>query len=169
MKIGIVSDSHDNIPLLCAAVEQAQRSGAETILHCGDIVSANTLRKLRAYHLPIHVIHGNNLGDLYYLTLLATNTNNAIRYYGQDADIKLAGKRIFLVHFPHYAQAMAKTGDYDLVCCGHDHRANIQLIHNIKEKTTVLCNPGTVGGIDAPATYILGDLSTMEFTIFPVI
>jgi hypothetical protein len=100
---------------------------------------------------------------------LATNTNNAIHYYGQDADIKLAGKRIFLVHFPHYAQAMAKTGDYDLVCCGHDHRANIQLIYNIKEKTTVLCNPGTVGGIDAPATYILGDLGTMEFTIFPVI
>lgn len=168
MKIGIVSDSHDNIPLLCLAIEQALKLGAEAILHCGDIVSANTLKKLRHYHLPIHVIHGNNLGDLYYLTLLAMDSNNLIQYYGQDADIVLAKKRIFLVHFPHYAQAIAKTGDYDLVCCGHSHHANIQFIDNTNKKPTVLCNPGTVGGIDAPATYIFGDLSTMNFTILPV-
>lgn len=169
MKIGIVSDSHDNIPLLCAAVEQAQQQGAAAILHCGDIVSANTLKKLRPYQLPIHVIHGNNLGDLYYLTLLAQNPNNSIHYYGQDADIQLNEKRIFLVHFPHYARAMAKTGDYDLVCCGHSHHAGIQLIDNIQGKKTVLCNPGTVAGIDAPTTYVMGDLTTMEFAIFPVV
>jgi hypothetical protein len=31
--------------------------------------------------------------------------------------------------------------------------------------TTLLVNPGTVGGIKAPATWVLGDLDTMTFEI----
>jgi predicted phosphodiesterase len=30
---------------------------------------------------------------------------------------------------------------------------------------TLLVNPGTVGGIKAPATYVVGNLDTMEFSI----
>ncbi|MGB5605495.1 MAG: metallophosphoesterase family protein, partial [Gammaproteobacteria bacterium] len=86
-------------------------------------------------------------------------------YYGQDAGIELGKRRIFIVHYPHYAEAMATTGDWDLVCCGHDHKAAIRSIDNIAGTQTLLVNPGTVGGIQAPATWILGDLETMEFTI----
>ncbi len=75
-----------------------------------------------------------------------------MHYHGQDAGIELDGRRIFLVHFPHYAAAMATTGDWDLVCCGHDHRADIRRIDNMSGGQTLLVNPGTVGGIKAPAT-----------------
>ena len=71
---------------------------------------------------------------------------------GQDAGIELGGRRIFLVHYRHYAEAMAATGDWDLVCCGHDHNANIHTVKNLAGKYTWLVNPGTVGGIKAPAT-----------------
>ena len=63
MKIGIVSDSHDRAPMLAAAVAEARQSGAEAIVHCGDVIGANTLRPLLDTGLPVHVIHGNNLGD----------------------------------------------------------------------------------------------------------
>ncbi|MCK5537251.1 MAG: metallophosphoesterase family protein [Thiomargarita sp.] len=167
MKICILSDSHDNIPLLRNAAAKAKQQGAEAILHCGDIVAPSTLNQLKAYQLPVHAIHGNNTGDLYNLSRLS-NTNNTIYYYGQDATFTLAKKRIFLVHYPHYAQAMAITGDYDLVCCGHSHRVSIDKITNIKGEQTILCNPGSVGGIGATATYIFGDLETMTFEAFPV-
>ena len=65
MKICIISDSHDNRPLLEAAVRDAKAHGAEVILHCGDVVAPSTLEVIRPFNLPVHVIHGNNTGDLY--------------------------------------------------------------------------------------------------------
>ena len=43
MKICIVSDSHDHIPLLEAAVADAKDLGVEAVLHCGDVVAPSTL------------------------------------------------------------------------------------------------------------------------------
>ncbi len=168
MKICILSDSHDNIPLLKETLRQAQAAGAQAVLHCGDIVAPSTLEKARLPGLPVHVIHGNNAGDLFALSKLAFQPDSQLHYYGQDAAFTLAGRRIFLVHYPHYAKAMAVTGDYDLVCCGHTHRTAIESIANIQGTTTLLVNPGTVGGVAAKPTYALGDLATMEFTILDV-
>lgn len=70
-----------------------------------------------------------------------------------------------MVHYPHYAKAMALTGDYDLVCNGHEHRAVIERIRNIKGDETLRIDPGTVAGVSAPRTYVLGDLQTLEFGI----
>jgi len=165
MKICIVSDSHDNRLLLEAAVREAKAAGAEAILHCGDVVAPSTLEVLKPFNLPAHVIHGNNTGDLYMMGLIAAKLSNKTTYYGQDAGINLGGRRIFMVHYPHYAEAMATTGDWDLVCCGHDHKAAIRAVKNMSGNTTLLVNPGTVGGIKAPATWVLGDLDTMTFEI----
>ncbi|MCG6898379.1 MAG: metallophosphatase family protein [Gammaproteobacteria bacterium] len=165
MKICILSDSHDNRTLLEAAVRDAKAAGAEAILHCGDVVAPSTLEVLKPYNLPAHVIHGNNTGDLYMMGLIAAKLSNRTTYYGQDAGIELGGKRIFMVHYPHYAEAMATTGDWDLVCCGHDHKADIRSIRNMSGNSTLLVNPGTVGGIKAPATWVLGDLDKMLFKI----
>lgn len=163
MKICIVSDSHDQRAFLHAAVEKACNLGANAILHCGDLVAAGTLSILNEFQLPVHLIHGNNMGDLYTLSKLANRANNMFNYHGQDAALNLAGKRIFMVHFPHYARAMATTGDWDIVCCGHDHKVNIESIDNIKNTKTILLNPGSVAGIDAKPSFIIADLNHMEF------
>ncbi|MBZ0091148.1 MAG: metallophosphoesterase family protein [Burkholderiales bacterium] len=168
MKICIISDSHDNHPLMVSAVSEAKEQGAEAVLHCGDVVAPSILRKLQALGLPVHVIYGNNAGDLYAMARMAHEPGSLFHFHGQDGGIDLGGRRIFLVHYPHYARAMACTGEWDMVCCGHDHKANIEAIPNIKGGSTLLLNPGTVGGIAAPATYILGDLADMTFAIVPV-
>ena len=165
MKVCIVSDSHDHRPLLEAAVRAAKAEGAEAVLHCGDVVAPSTLSVLKPLGLPVHVIYGNNSGDLYMMTRIASAPANQVTFYGQDAGVELGGRRIFLVHYPHYARAMATTGDWDLVCCGHDHKADIRSIRNMSGNSTLLVNPGTVGGIKAPATWVLGDLDKMLFKI----
>ena len=58
---------------------------------------------------------------------------------------------------------MACTGDWDLVCCGHSHKAGVEHVRNVKGGETSLVNPGTVAGLAAPATWVLGDLATMCF------
>lgn len=168
MKICIVSDSHDNRFLLEAAVKDGKARGAEAVLHCGDVVAPTTLRILNPIGLPVHVIHGNNTGDMFSLSRLSHHSDSVVQYYGQDAGITLADKKIFMVHYPHYAEAMGTTGDWDIVMCGHDHKASIKEIKNIKDGTTLFINPGTVGGIGADPTYIMGDLETMEFEIIDV-
>ncbi len=169
MKICILSDSHDHIPLLEAAVADAKALGAEAVLHCGDVVAPSTLGRIEPFGLPVHVIHGNNTGDLYALTRLSHKPGGVIRYHGMDAGIELGSRRIFLVHYPHYAHAMAATGDWDLVCCGHSHKVEIQPLPNVRGGQTWLVNPGTVGGVGKPkATWVLGDLDTMEFVVHEV-
>lgn len=166
MKVCILSDSHDHIPLLDAAVAEAKAVGAEAVLHCGDVVAPSTLKCLNKHRLPVHVIHGNNSGDLYSLGQLATRPGNVIQYHGMDAGLTLGGRRIFLVHYPHYARAMAATGEWDLVCCGHSHKSRIERLSNIRGGETPLVNPGTVGGVGSdPATYIMADLEKMEFEV----
>jgi predicted phosphodiesterase len=69
------------------------------------------------------------------------------------------------VHYPEYGHAMACTGNWDVVCCGHSHHASIDRVANVQGGSTWLVNPGTVAGISAPATWVLGDLATLHFTI----
>jgi predicted phosphodiesterase len=88
-----------------------------------------------------------------------------LHYHGADARLELGGKRVFVVHYPEYGYAMACTGDWDLVCCGHSHVAGIERVANVRNGTSLLVNPGTVAGLAAPATWILGDLVTMQFEV----
>jgi len=168
MKVCIVSDSHDRTELLEAAVREAVAAGARAVLHCGDVVKPETLKVIMPFDLPVYVIHGNNSGNLAMMSRIASEESSNLHYYGHDAGFELAGRRIYLVHFPDYANSMSTTGEWDLVCCGHSHRAAVSAVENRVGTLTHLVNPGTVGGIGAPATWVLGDLEAMTFSIFEV-
>jgi putative phosphoesterase len=163
MKICIVSDSHDRADPLAAAVRAAADAGAQAVIHCGDVIGTQTLRAALAVGLPTHVIHGNNLGDPLSLSRCALESKCQLTYHGPDARLELGGRKIFVVHYPEYGYAMACTGDWDLVCCGHSHEAGVSQVKTVKGGSTWLVNPGTVAGLAAPATWMLGDLAAMRF------
>ncbi|MBL8341026.1 MAG: metallophosphoesterase family protein [Rubrivivax sp.] len=165
MKICIVSDSHDRAEPLARAVRDAQALGAEAVVHCGDLIGAQSLKPALAVGLPIHLIHGNNLGDAQALHRLAAASDGRLRYHGPDARIELGGRRIFLVHYDDYGYAMACTGEWELVCCGHSHRAEVRQVAGVTGRSTWLVNPGTVAGLAAPSTWVLGDLAAMRFEV----
>lgn len=165
MKICVVSDSHDRAPALLDALRCARAEGAEAAIHCGDVIGANTLRPLLALGLPLHVVDGNNLGDAAALARLCAASNGVITHHGLDARLVLGGRRIYVTHYPHQARGMACTGDYDLVCCGHSHEAEVVQQDNIQGGRTWLINPGTVAGVGAPARWILADLQAMRFDL----
>jgi hypothetical protein len=119
-----------------------------------------------AHGLPVHLIHGNNLGDAQALHFQMHKSGGLLRYHGPDARLELGGRRIFVVHYPEYGHAMACTGDWDLVCCGHSHAAGVEQVANVKGGMTWLVNPGTVAGLAGPATWALGDLAAMRFQVF---
>ena len=132
MKLCIVSDSHDRADALAQAVREAKAAGAEAVIHCGDLIGAQTVKPALAHGLPIHLIHGNNVGDTQALHFQMGKSGGLLRYHGADARIELGGRRIFAVHYDDYGYAMACTGDWELVCCGHSHKAEARRIANVK-------------------------------------
>ncbi len=85
------------------------------------------------------------------LQRLSGGSGGLLQYHGPDARLELGGREIFLVHYPEYGYAMACTGDWDLVCCGHSHQAEACAASpNVKGGETWLVNPGTVAGLAAP-------------------
>lgn len=165
MKICIVSDSHDRADALTQAVRDAKEQGAEAVIHCGDLIGAHTIRPAIALGLPLHLIHGNNVGDAQALHKLARASGGLLHYHGVDARLEIAGRKVCVMHYHDYGYAMACTGDWDLVCCGHSHQAEARKVANVKGAQTWLVNPGTVAGLAAPATWALGDLAAMRFDV----
>ena len=170
MKICIVSDSHDRAEPLAAAIAEAKTAGAQAVIHCGDLIGVNTLRSSIKFGLPIHAVHGNNIGDVAAMYRMMEKTGRLFTYYGQDAVLEFDGRKIFVTHMPHHGHAFACTGEYDLVCHGHSHTAHVGKQANIGDRDCWLVNPGSVAGIDAPGvnavpTWILGDLERMHFEI----
>ena len=170
MKICIVSDSHDRSAPLAAAIAEAKASGAQAVIHCGDLIGVNTLRDSLRFDIPIHAVHGNNIGDVAALYRMMEKTGGLFTYHGQEAMLELGGRRILVTHMPHHGKAFACTGDYDLVCHGHSHAAHIGKQADVSGGQCWLVNPGSVAGIDAPGvdavpTWILGDLERMSFEI----
>jgi uncharacterized protein len=165
VKVCIVSDSHDRADALAQAVREAKALGAQAVIHCGDLIGAQTLKPALAAGLPVHLIHGNNVGDTQALHRQSRASGGLLEYHGADARLELAGRRIFVVHYDDYGYAMACTGEWALVCCGHSHRAEARKVRGVNGNETWLVNPGTVAGLAAPATWLLGDLAAMRFEV----
>jgi putative phosphoesterase len=165
LKICIVSDSHDRADPLAQAVREAKALGAEAVIHCGDVIGTQTLRGAMEADLPLHVIHGNNLGDAVSLSRWARESGGKLQYHGPDARLELGGRRVFVVHYDNYGYAFACTGEFDLVCCGHSHKAEVREVKGVNGRASWLVNPGTIAGLSAPATWVLGDLAAMRFEV----
>ncbi len=165
MKLCIVSDSHDRADALAQAVLEAKAQGAQAVIHCGDLIGAQTVKPALVHGLPVHLIHGNNIGDTQALHFQMRKSGGLLQYHGADARLELAGRRIFVVHYDDYGYAMACTGEWALVCCGHSHKAEARSVTGVNGKQTWLVNPGTVAGLSAPATWMLADLAEMKFEV----
>jgi len=155
MKIAILSDSHDNIPNLVAAVHRANEAGAELLLHCGDLISPFMLQYLYRFKGPIHLIYGNNIGDQHLIASRCASDFERITHHGIEGGLEADGLRIGFNHYPALARGMAASGRFDLICCGHNHRTGSEKIGDC-----LLINPGDLLGKDTLPGFILFDTLT---------
>jgi putative phosphoesterase len=155
MRIAILSDVHDNIWKLAEVLEDARQGGARAALFCGDFCAPFTLKQIgEGIDGPVHVVLGNNDGDVLLLSRIANGLENVI-LHGPFATVELGGRRIALNHYPQIARDQALSGRYDLVCHGHDHEANVERVGD-----TLLVDPGEVMGRLGASTYAIYDTET---------
>jgi len=152
MIIAILSDSHDHIPNLHRAVLRANREDAEILIHCGDLISPFMLPKLHAFDGQVHLIYGNNAGDQHLISSRCATEFANITHHGLQGDVEADGLKICFIHYPHTGRALAMTGDYDIVCCGHNHEQGTKTIDNC-----LLINPGDLLGAEVMPGFMLLD------------
>ena len=150
MLIAILSDSHDHIPNLHRAVQRANREGAEILIHCGDLISPFMLSRLHAFDGQVHLIYGNNAGDQHLISSRCETRFGNITHHGLQGDIEAVGLKICFIHYPHTGRALAMTGEYDVVCCGHNHEQGAETIGHC-----LLINPGDLLGKDDKPGFML--------------
>ena len=146
MLIGIISDTHDNIPNIEKALAWFTKQGIKIILHCGDICAPGTFVKsiVANYLGTIHCVFGNVDGDRF-LTLQKVHETGRddVFLHGELAEIEIDGRKIAMNHYPEIARRLAESGAFDLVCYGHNH---IQSSETIGKAAFV--NPATLATYD---------------------
>ena len=156
MKVAIISDIHDNIAKLQAALERAADCSA--IICCGDLCSPFIVRELgEGFKGPIHVVFGNNDGDRYRITEVS-KTYSQIQLHGEFVELELNGILFGVNHFDHIGRALADVPRFDVVCYGHNHQFEIKRT----DRKTII-NPGEIfGGLTGHSTFVIFDTESME-------
>lgn len=159
MKIAILSDIHDHVWNLKRALTHMQ--DAEAMLVCGDLCSPFVVRLLGEGFQkgPVHIIFGNNDGDAFRINLVADRFEH-IHLHGELFQAEVGGKRFAASHYDNIAAQLARSGQFDVVCYGHNHHYHVEQV-----KDTLMINPGTIMGYDPtssediPATFVVYDTS----------
>jgi len=139
MRIAILSDIHDNVWKLDAALNAV--SQADTLLCCGDLCSPFVVHQLgRGFSRPIHIVFGNNDGDLYRITSNARYYDH-VHLHGELFRGEFEGKRFAMNHYDTIARTLAASGEFDVVCYGHNHVFDIARVGE-----TLAINPGAIMG-----------------------
>lgn len=118
MKLGIVSDTHDNIDLARAAAEHFESADCDVVVHCGDMVAPFTA-ELFDRGFEFHAVRGNNDGEWN----LQETVEEFGSFHGEVAELEFGGESFAVYHgtSEEIARAMVDSGNYDYVLRGHTH------------------------------------------------
>src|SRR4051794_38711898 len=95
MRLGILSDTHDELARTRLAIEMLQAAGADALVHCGDLASPAIVAMLAG--LPSWFVLGNHDSDTVPHLQLAAKDSGVI-CLGWGGVVELAGKRIGVAH-----------------------------------------------------------------------
>jgi hypothetical protein len=155
MLIGVFSDVHDNLQNLDALLEAFARDGIDTLLFLGDFCSPIPARRIGTFEGTVHCVFGNGDGDRFAMKSLSRDDFPALVLHGEYAELTMGRRRIAMTHYPFYARALARTGDYDAVFSGHTHEQHVEQFGR-----TLWVNPGEVLGWKGPPGYAVYDTET---------
>jgi putative phosphoesterase len=160
MRIGVISDTHNNIRNVTRIVELLNGASVQRVVHTGDITQAKTLEVLAHLDAPLHGVYGNN--DLERDSLESAAAHFGFALCDPPLTLPWADRRLLVVHDPldlepSLPQAQANGQAPDLILHGHDHRYRLE-----ERAGTVVFNPGECAG-HMPGHNAIGvvDLATL--------
>lgn len=121
MMLGLVSDSHDNVPLCAKVADLFRERRVEMAFHLGDVTAPESLDPFEG--LPLVVVRGNNDEEPWPAT------------WQQE----IAGVKVGATHGHMRGELARLIGSCDLVLHGHTHRRRVD-----REGNALVVNPGAL-------------------------
>lgn len=137
MKLGIVSDTHDNIAAIAAALRLFEKQGVSCVIHCGDLTKPATAAQFCS--IPTHFVLGNCDGPLELMKPAIHSASGTI--HESVGLLEVAGRRLAWTHGHDWSRLLELelSGDYDFVFHGHTHQAK-----QYQRGKTWVINPGAL-------------------------
>lgn len=139
--IGIISDTHENIPATKKAVEILKQRKADIVVHCGDIISPVMIPLFEG--LPMKFVYGNNDGEVEGLNVMAQ------KYGFEDITFQkqftYQNKSFYVYHGtnPSLLQNAIDSQQHDYILTGHTH-----IIRDETIGTARVINPGALFNVE---------------------
>jgi len=151
MKIGICSDSHDNLINIAKFLHYCAEQEIQTIIHAGDWCSAETLKFFRQnFTGKIYGVYGNVHGQDFEMTHAAEENDIDLRKH--NLKLNFDKINIYITHYPDKAKNFAKKKSGYLIIYGHTHKPWLEKVNQ-----NHLANPGTLAGLFQKATFAVYD------------
>jgi len=161
MLVGIVSDTHDRLPLVGEAVKRLNEEGVGLVLHAGDYIAPFVIPLFKSLKAPLIGVFGNNDGEKVLLRKRFMDAGLQLRE--RFAEVKADGLKIALLHGEEeeLLQSLINTESYDVIAYGHTHEAK-----TYRRGKTVIINPGEACGyLTGKPTIAIFDTKTLDIKI----
>jgi hypothetical protein len=157
MKVGIIADSHDNLPMIRRALDIFRQEGAECLIHAGDFIAPFAVKELLKFPGRVYGVFGNNDGEKEGIRKIWPEVTTG------PAVFEIGGKKILVVHSKDDAseEEIAKA---DVFIYAHSHRPEVTRRPTAEgPRPTIVINPGECGGwLSGKSTAVVLDLETMD-------
>jgi len=173
MKIGIISDTHDDIENVQRAIEIFNAEGVDYVIHAGDYVFPGVVKEFEKLNAKLIGVLGNNDGENVHLLKNFLEVNGDLK--GELGKIEVDGLKVGIYHgtSKELKEWLINCGEYDILVCGHTHTKEPSLNSYGKyEKNgkTLVLNPGTahkkvasLSGAFKEGGIIIFDILTKEY------
>ncbi|MCM8763106.1 MAG: metallophosphoesterase [Candidatus Omnitrophica bacterium] len=157
MRIGIISDSHDNLPKIEAAVDFFKREKVDFVLHAGDFIAPFTIPLFNKLTCDFLGVFGNNDGEK--AGLLQASGG---RIKEGPFRLTLDGRSILLVH--DIKQIEIQKENSAIIIFGHTHKPEVK-----KENSKLLINPGeSCGWLSQRSTVAVLNLTDLAHSLIEI-
>jgi putative phosphoesterase len=137
VRIGVVSDTHNNLRNVRHIVALFNQASVERVIHTGDITQAKTLELFAELTCPLFGVYGNN-DERGPLREVAARLG--FNFHGDCLELDWADRKILVVHDPRDL-AGTLTSRHHVALHGHTHRCVIE-----RCKDSIVFNPGECAG-----------------------
>ena len=157
MKIGVVSDTHNNLKNIEIIINIFNDERVPIVIHTGDISNANTLEKFSELESELIGVYGNN--DRNELGIKEVAERNNFQFQEPPRRLNLLDREIVIFHEPdNIDQFLSENKMVNVVLYGHTHR-----YENNTKNGVLFFNPGESAGMQKGRNAVgILDLQNLE-------
>jgi putative phosphoesterase len=157
MKIGVLSDTHDNLTNLITVLDIYRERGITTLIHCGDLTSLDMVSHFKGFRLIYTIGNMDVTTGAIKKRIEKMSVDN---YAGMVFRGMLDGVPVAATHSHIEGKVMElmREKHFKWIFHGHTHERRDEIVHGVH-----IVNPGALGGLGRePRSFCIVDLDAED-------